>query len=159
MAQDPTFASRLRALALALLNATLLLAIILVIVALLLVSRVQKLADTAAGALGSVTEEARATVAVNLPKVGEALERLKGLEARLEVALAGENLADTATVAELAALRAEVQALSGQVAELSDGLQAMGRDGYQALVAAMRTALSETAARLEGHLPENRGTE
>jgi len=156
MTQPVTFGSRLRTLGLALLNATLLLAILLVMAAALLVARVQHLADTATEAVGAVTDKARTTIAEDIPKVTDTLARLTDLQGRLDAAMVG---ADTATAAELAALRGEVQVLTVEVAGLSDSLHRMGANGYQALVNAMRTVLAETSTRIEAQLPENRGTE
>jgi hypothetical protein len=158
MAVRPTLLSRLKTLGLALVNATMMLAIILVVLTLLLVARVQTLADTATGALGSAAENLRENVVANLPKISETAQRLQALDARLDK-LAQGGLADTATAAEIAELRTEVRVLTGQVAGLTLTLQQVGRDGYQALIAAMRTVLTEATARIDAALPEYRGTE
>lgn len=156
MAEAPTLAGRLKALGLALLNATLLLAIVLVVALVLLAGRIQRLAETATGALGDVAEDARALAARTMPQVAETAVRLDDLNDRIDLALAKGT--DTGTAAELAALRTDVQALTVEVKGLSDDLRGMGADGYQALVAAMQTALAETATRLGAALPQ-KGTE
>ena len=162
MADQPTLGNRLKTLGLALLNATLMLMIILIVLALLLVARVQKLADTATGALGAAADGVRESVVANVPKIGETAARLRALDERLDKLVAeglAGGVADTATATELAELRAEVRILTGQVAGLSASLQQLGRGGYEALTDALRTVLAEAATRLDAHLPENRGTE
>lgn len=156
MAEAPTLADRLRTLGLALLNATLLLAIVLVVSLILLAGRVQRLAETATGALDSVAEDARALAARTMPQVAETSARLEDLNNRIDAALAKGG--DSGTAAELAGLRTDVQALTAEVKGLSDDLRVMGADGYQALIAAIQTALAETATRLGAALPQ-KGTE
>ncbi|MBE2275737.1 MAG: hypothetical protein IAE87_05510 [Rhodobacteraceae bacterium] len=156
MAGDATLRSRLRALGLALLNATLLLAVALVFGSVLLIARVQSLAaDVTAAVQAGIGPAARAALAAELPELTAAAARLQGVQDRIDAALLRVGTADSAAAAELAGLRRDVQMLAGQVADLSLRLQQMGTEGYQAVIAAMRQVLGEVAARLDARLPVN----
>ena len=122
-----TLANRLRALGLALINATLLLALGLVLAAHLLVGRVEALA-------ASLRPDARLEA-----RFAQAATRLDGLEARAAQA-EGAALAD-----ELAGLRAEVAGLRADLAEA-------GAAGGVALARAALSELGELARSAAGEM-------
>jgi hypothetical protein len=151
--QTKTLPRTLGQLALALLNATLLLALAVLVAALVLVSRVQGFAtDTARAAATAITPELRARVDSGLDRAAQGLDRLEALQARLAAASA-----DDLDAPQLQALRSEVAALTAQLAELNAGLRDLRASADGGLRAALRDALTDAAATL-GPLPPTKDT-
>lgn len=120
---QPTFRSRLRNLALALLNATLMLAVLLVFGAFLLLGRVQDFAaDTMAQTVETVGVDVTDRMAAQAAEVSAVINQIKDVDVRLKASAAA---ADSATAEEIAGLRADVQGLTGAL----DGLREEARDG------------------------------
>jgi hypothetical protein len=143
---DRTLGRSLGQLALALLNATLLLSLALAVAGLLLISRLQTFgADTAAAAVAAIGPEVRGRIAGDMDSLRAALDRLGAIETRL---VAATETADSAAATELAAIRAELVQLRAQVATLTGGLANLraAADG------GMRAALHRLAAEAERRL-------
>ena len=127
----PTFASRLRDLALALLNATLMLAVLLVFGAWLLLGRVQDFAAETVGAVAeTVGSDLRARLDMQAGRVAEALDRVTTLDDRLvetaEHLRSAPGTADQAVAAELAGLRADLRRLNESFAAAETGSNTVG---------------------------------
>ncbi len=141
-----SLARTLGQLALALLNATLLLALALAVAGILLVGRVQNFAaDAAAKAVTAIGPEVQARVAGDFATLDQALGRIGTIEARLADISVG---ADSAAAARLDALGTDVQALTAQLAALNDGIADLRRQGDGTLRAALHDLLAEAASAL-----------
>lgn len=150
---DITFGSRMRDLALALLNATLLLAVLLVFGLWLLIGRVQTLAaDTAAAAATAIGSDLKGRLSTEIDGLNAALTRIGGLEGRIGETVTRACSADGAAVAELAALRGEVQVLNGNIAAVRTGIDQITGQTTEAFRAMLRNGLIDLANRL-GPLP------
>lgn len=146
---DKTFGARLKALFLALLNATLLLALLLVVGLWLLLGRAQDFAaDTAAMAASAAGAELREKAGSQLAGLGAAAERIKGIEARIEGTMAKVAAGDSAAAAELQGLSSDVQALSTTIGSARDTLSGLKSDATGSLKDALRQLLTDLAARL-----------
>jgi type IV secretory pathway TrbL component len=144
-----TFGSRLKALFLALLNATLLLALLLVIGIWLLLGRAQDFAgDTAAMAASAAGAELREKAGAQLAGLGTAAERIKGVEARIDGAMTKVAAGDSAAAAELRGLRSDVQGLNATIGSARDKLAGFKSDANGSLRDALRELLMDLAARL-----------
>lgn len=149
-----SFASRLRDLALALLNATLMLAVLLVFGAWLLLGRVQ---DFAAETVGAVAEtvggDLRTRLDTQTTRVSDALARVSTLEDRMGDATqrltTAPAAADPATAQELAQLRDAVQALNGTLAD-------RGREATAPELAETRARLSALEGQLTDQIEKSR---
>jgi cell division protein FtsB len=143
---DRTLMHRIGQLALALLNATLLLLVLLAICGIILINRVQSIAaDTAEAAAAAYGPELRAMVTDDLAKMQTALTRLETIEFKVA------NLADmtdTAAAAELRALREEIGILNAQIADLTTDLDELRAAPSQGVRAALHQILSDLADRL-----------
>jgi hypothetical protein len=136
---QPTFWSRLRQLALALLNATLLLAVLLVFAAWLLLGRVQHFAiDTAT----AIAPDLRARLESQITETQTALTKLRDLDDALKTRI---TTADAATAAQLQALRGDVQALTAKLTELQFQAAALSQTAPTALRAGLRQTLRDAA--------------
>ena len=116
-ARRPTFGTRLRDLALALLNATLMLGVLLVFGAWLLLGRVQDFtAETVSAVAENVGEDLRSRLESQTARASEAIERVATLDERLSAEVNrivnAPAAIDQAAAAELAGLRDDVQALN-----------------------------------------------
>ncbi len=121
-----SFGSQLGQLGLALVNATLMLAVLLVFGLWLLLGRAQDFAaDTAQAAAGVVGSDLAGKVAERAASLDAALASLTTLEARAGEAIARAGTSDGPAVTELAALRTDVQALTGAVNTLAEGTSAL----------------------------------
>lgn len=150
---EVTFAGRLRTLALALLNATLMLAVVLVFGLWLLIGRVQGFAaDTAAAAANAIGTDLRERAGAQVTAASGAIERLRGIEARLDTVAARAQGADSAAAAEIAGLRGDVQALTASLDRIGTGLSDLRADGSGSLRAALRQIFIDMADRI-GPLP------
>lgn len=99
---EKTLGSRLKSLFLALLNATLLLALLLVLGLWLLLGRAQHFAaDTAAMAASAAGAELRERAGAQVAVLGGAAKRIKGVETRIDGALAKVAAGDSAAAAEI----------------------------------------------------------
>lgn len=136
---QPSFPARLRQLALALLNATLLLAVLLVFGAWLLLGRVQHFAiDTAQ----AIAPELRGRLESQISETQTALTKLGDLDAALKSRL---SAADPATAAQLQALRADVQTLTAKLTELQSQAATLSQTAPAALRGAFRQTLKDAA--------------
>jgi hypothetical protein len=132
-------------LALALLNATLLLALAVIFAAIVLVTRIENAAtDTARAVAAAVTPEFRNRVETGLDRVSQTLARLDGLDAHLAQASATGDAAP-----QLQALRDDVAALTIEVAELNTGLHELRASAIGGLRNALRDAMTDAAAALD----------
>lgn len=125
---EATFGSRIRQLLLALLNATLLLALLLVLAVWALLGRVQSIAE-------GIQARANGPIAA----LAETAQKLEALPDRIDAATAKVAAGDTATAAELAGLRTDVQALTAAVTALPTA------DGTAALQAAIQQIVADAA--------------
>jgi hypothetical protein len=151
---ERTFGSRLGQLALALVNATLLLAVLLVFGLWLLFGRAQDFAaDTARAAAEAVGAEAQGRLAGRAASLDEAMTRLATLDARVTEAIARSGTADGPAAAELAGLRTDVQALTAAVAGLTATATALRDAPADAVSAALHQILQDLAARLAPPAP------
>jgi hypothetical protein len=142
---DRSFSSQLGQLALALVNATLMLAVLLVFGLWLLLGRVQDFAaDTARSAAGAIGSDLGAGMA----------ERAAGLDATLaSLASLDDRTADGPAVAELGALRVDVRALTASVGMLADAVVALREKPADAVSEVLRQILQGLAARLGPSTP------
>lgn len=146
---EKTFGSRLKALLLALLNATLLLALLLVVGLWLLLGRAQDFAaDTAAMAASAAGAELREKAGAQLAGLGTAAERVKGLEARIDGAMIKVAAGDSAAATELQGLRSDVQGLNATIGSARDTLVSFKSDASGSLIEVLREFLTDLAARL-----------
>jgi hypothetical protein len=142
---DRSFASQLGQLALALVNATLMLAVLLVFGLWLLMARAQDFAvDTARAAAGAL----EAGLADRVSGLDAAMSRLATLEDRLDAAVARAGTAEGPAVAELGALRTDVQALTGAVEKLAGAFVALRTTPADAVSEVLHQILQGLAARL-----------
>lgn len=128
MRKDRNFQSTFRQLALALLNATLMLALMLAVVVLLTLGRVQSLAD-----------DARMTLNDVLAPQAERLERIATAVELMEVELAEKNCG--------AELREEVAGLRKDIAATRGEIRAAGQIGPQLLAERITQVISDWLAR------------
>ncbi|HQU67256.1 MAG TPA: hypothetical protein PLI43_03560 [Albidovulum sp.] len=146
---EKTFGSRLKALLLALLNATLLLALLLVIGLWLLLGRAQHfVANTAAMAATAAGAELREKAGAQIAGLGSAAERIKGVEARIDGTMAKVAAGDSAAAAELQGLRSDVQALNTTIGSARDTIVGFKSDASGSLRDVLREFLIDLAARL-----------
>jgi hypothetical protein len=144
-----SFRSQLGQLALALLNATLLLAVLLVFSLWLLIGRAQDFAaDTAQAAAGVVGSDLGEKVADRAASLDAALANLTTLDTRVGDAVARAGTADGPAVAELAALRTDVQALTAAVGGLAESTAALRDQPADAVSALLHQILQGLATRL-----------
>lgn len=142
---DRTFASRLGQLALALLNATLLLGVLLVFGLWLLLGRVQGFAaDTARVAAEAVGEGLPAQVR----DASGALSRLSALDARLAEVAASAGTGNGPAAAELAALRTEVRGLTDALNRLTASVGDLRGQSGAAMTDMLHQALLDLAGKL-----------
>lgn len=147
-----TFASRLRDLALALLNATLMLAVLLVFGAWLLLGRVQTFTAETVGAVAeNVGDDLRTRLESQTTRVSDALERVATFDDRLtEVAnrvIDAPAAADQAAAAELARLRDDVTTLNATLNALDLSSEAPELAEASARLATLETQLTSTLDR------------
>ena len=144
-----SFLSQLGQLALALVNATLMLAVLLVFgLWLLLASARDFAADTARTAAGVVGPNLGAQVAKRAASLDTALANLIALEAGVNDAIARAGTADGPAVAELAALRTDIQALTTVVGGLAEGTAALRNQPTEAASDVISQILHGLADRL-----------
>jgi hypothetical protein len=144
-----SFRSQLGQLALAVLNATLLLAVLLVFGLWLLIGRAQDFAaDTARAAAGVVGSDIGEKVAERAATLDAALANLTTLDTRVGNAIARAGTVDGPAVAELAALRTDVQALTAAVGGLADSTDALRDQPAEAVSALLHQILQSLATRL-----------
>jgi len=142
---DRSFASQLDQLALALVNATLLLAVLLVFGLWLLIGRAQDFAvDTARVAAGQFGEGSAERAA----GLNAAVANLATLEERLNAAIARAGTAEGPAVAEIGALRTDVRALTASVENLAGAVGALRNEPADAVSGVLRQILEGLAARL-----------
>jgi hypothetical protein len=140
---ERTLSSRLGQLALALVNATLVLAVLLVFGLWLLLGRAQGFAaDTARAAASAIGIDLEA----QKDQASATLSRLATVEARLTDAATRAAAGDSAAQTELAALRGEVRALTEAVGRLDATAAALRDQGSAALAGMLRQALLTLAA-------------
>jgi hypothetical protein len=141
--------SQLGQLALALLNATLLLAILLVFGLWLLLGRVQDFAaDTARAAVGVAGSDLGEKVAERAASLDAALASLTTLNTRVGDAIARAGTSDGPATTELAALRIDVQALTAAVGGLAEGTAALRDQPAEAVSDFISQILQSLATRL-----------
>ncbi|MGL4281894.1 MAG: hypothetical protein ACRCS0_16155 [Albidovulum sp.] len=146
---EPGFAARAKALCLALLNATLLLAVLLVFGLWLLLGRAQHFAaDTAAIAASVAGAELREKAQAQIAWLGAAAEGIKGIEARIDGAMSKVAAGDSAAATELQGLRADVQGLNATIGSARDTLVSFKSDASGSLREVLREFLTDLAARL-----------
>ncbi len=146
---EPTLTSRLKGLFVALLNATLLLAVLLVFGLWLLLGRAQDFAtDTAALAASAAGASIRENAVAQIGGLGAAAERLKSVQTRIDGALTKVAAGDSAAAAELQGLRSDVQALNVTIGSARDAFLSMTADATGSLKDAVRQLLIDLAARL-----------
>jgi Tfp pilus assembly protein PilO len=151
---DRSLGSQLGQMALALVNATLLLAVLLVFGLWLLIGRAQDFAtDTARAAAEAVGSEAQGRIAERAASLDEAMTRLASLESRVTEAIDRSGTADGPAAAELAGLRTDVQALTAAVAGLTATATALRDAPADAIGAALQQILQDLAARLAPDAP------
>jgi hypothetical protein len=151
---DRTLGSQLGRMALALVNATLMLAVLLVFGLWLLIGRAQDFAaDTARAAAGVIGDEAQGRIAERAASMEAAMTRLATLENRVTEAIDRSGTADGPAVAELAGLRADVQALTAAVAGLTATATALRDAPADAIGTALNQILQDLAARLAPAAP------
>jgi hypothetical protein len=151
---DRSLGSQLGQMALALLNATLVLAVLLVFGLWLLLGRAQDFAtDTARAAVGVVGDDLGERLAERAAALDAALASLATLESRVDAALARAGTADGPAVAELGALRRDIQALTASVSRLSEAAVALRDQPADAVSAVIRQILEGLAARLAPSQP------
>jgi hypothetical protein len=144
-----SFRSQLGQLALALLNATLLLAVLLVFGLWLLIGRAQDFAaNTARAAAGAVGSDLSEKVAERAASLDAALANLTTLDTRVGDAIARAGTADGPAVAELAALRTDVQALTATVGGLAESTAALHHEPAEAVSDFISQILQSLATRL-----------
>jgi hypothetical protein len=144
-----SFRSQLGQLALALVNATLMLAVLLVFGLWLLVGRVQTFAaETAQAAAGAVGSDLGKQLADRAESLDAALAGLATLDTRVGDAIARAGTADGPAVAELAGLRTDVQALTTTVNSLAQSTAAMREQPAEAVSDLLSQILQGLAARL-----------
>jgi len=147
---ENTFGSRLKALLLALLNATLLLALLLVIGLWLLLGRAQDfVADTAAMAASAAGAELWEKAGAQIAGLGSAAEGIKGIEARIDGAMTKVVAGDSAAATELQGLRSDVQGLNATIGSARDTLVSFRSDTSGSLIEVLREFLTDLAARLD----------
>ena len=145
---ERSFASQIGQLALALLNATLVLAVLLVFGLWLLLGRAQDFAaDTAQAAAGAVGADLGERITERAAALDAALARLATLEARVGEAVARAGTADGPAVAELAALRSDVQALTATVGGLAQAATTLRDQPADAVSDLLSRILQGLAAR------------
>jgi hypothetical protein len=142
---DRSFASQLGQMALALVNATLMLAVLLVFGLWLLMGRAQDFAVDTARAAGG---ELREGLADKVSGLDAAMSRLATLEDRLNAAIARAGTAEGPAVAELGALRTDVQALTVAVEKLAAAFVALRNEPADAVSEVLHQILQGLAARL-----------
>ena len=146
---DRTFGRTLRKLALALLNATLLLAVLLVFGGWLLIGRVQHFAtDTAEAAATALGADLKDEMTGEMATLGATLEDLSMLDARLADAIAKAGSGDGAAKAQLTGLRTDVQTLTASVDRLNSTAQALRDNGGAVLTDTLHSFLLDLAGRL-----------
>lgn len=144
-----SFRAQLGQLAVALVNATLMLAVLLVFGLWLLLGRAQDFAaDTARAAAGVVGSDLAGKVAERAASLDAALANLTTLEARVGEAIARAGTADSPAVTELVALRTDVQALTAAVNSLAEGTSALRDQPAEVVSDLLSQILQGLAARL-----------
>lgn len=151
---DRTLSSRLGQLALALLNATLLLAVLLVFGVWLLVGRLQHFAsDTAEAAATALGADLTGQIQEQIGTLNGTVASLSTLDARLGEAIDRAGTGDSAAVAQLTGLRGDVQDLTAAITRLNDTAVSLRDQGGAALTDSFRSFLVDLAGRL-GPLPQ-----
>jgi hypothetical protein len=146
---DRTLGSQLGQVALALVNATLMLVVLVVFGLWLLLGRAQDFAaDTARAAVGVVGSDLGGKVAERAASLDAALAGLTTLEARMGEAIARAGTTDSPAVTELGALRTDVQALTAAVGGLAQSVSALGDRPAEAASHALSEILQGLATRL-----------
>ena len=136
---DRTLASRLGQLALALLNATLLLAVLLVFGVWLLIGRIQHFAaDTASEAAQALGADVTGQLQGEVAGLATTLDNLSSLDQRLSAVIDKAGTSDSPAVTVLTGLRGDVQGLTAAVNRLNDtatalrsGAEGSLRDSFQ----------------------------
>lgn len=147
---DRTLASRLGQLALALLNATLLLAVLLVFGLWLLVGKVQHFAtDTAEAAATALGADLKDQVQGQAASLATTLDTLATLDSRLSDAIDRAGTGDSAAVTQLTGLRGDVQQLTVAVTRLNDTATALRDQSGAALAGTFHDFLVELAAQIQ----------
>jgi hypothetical protein len=142
---DRTLGSQLGQLALALVNATLLLGVLLVFGLWLLLGRAQDFAaDTARAAAGELGER----LAERAAGLDTAIAELGTLQDRLSAAVARVGSAESPAATELAALRNDVQALTATIERLAAVAVTLRDQPAGAVSEMLRQILQGLAARL-----------
>jgi hypothetical protein len=151
---DRTIGSQLGQLALALVNATLMLAVLLVFGLWLLLGRAQDFAtDTARAAAAAIGADLGGAVAGQAASLKATVGRLSTLDDQLRDAAARAGTVDSAAATELAALRGDVQALTEAVGGLNDTATALSETSSAAVADVLRQVLTDLAARLGPAVP------
>lgn len=146
---DRTLASRLGQLALALVNATLLLAVALVFGLWLLVGRVQHFAaETASEAARAIGADVTGQLQGEVAGLATTLDNLATLDQRLSAAIERAGTADGPAVTELTGLRGDVQGLAAAVDRLNDTATAL-RSGAEG---SLRDSLQQMLLDLAGKI-------
>lgn len=144
-----SFRSQLGQLALALVNATLMLAVLLVFGLWLLVGRAQDFAaDTARKAAGVVGSDLGEKVAERAAGLDAALANLTALETRVGDAIDRAGTADGPAVTEIAALRTDVQVLTAAVGGLAESAANVRDQPAEAIGDVLSQILQSLATRL-----------
>ena len=142
---DRTLGSQLGQLALALVNATLLLAVLLVFGLWLLLGRAQDFAsDTAEAVAGNLGER----MAEQAAGLDAAIANLATLEDRVTAAIDRLGTAQSPAVTELAALRTDIKTLTATIERLTAAAVALRDQPADAVGAVLRQILQGLAARL-----------
>ena len=150
---DRTLAARLGQLALALLNATLLLAVVLVFGVWLLIGRIQHFAaDTAEAAATALGTDVTGQLQGQVAGLTTTLESLSNLDQRLTVAIEQAGTTDGPAAAELTGLRSDVQGLTAAVVRLNDTATALRTGAEGSLRDSFQKFLIEIAGQI-GPLP------
>jgi hypothetical protein len=146
---ETTFPSRLRQLALALLNATLMLAVLLVFGVWLLVGRVQDLATgTVAAAAEKVGTDVQARLVQQARDITDTIENVKGIDGRIDATLAKVQNVDSAAATELKGLRSDVQLLTTTLGGIRTDIAGLRADTAGTLRAAFQQLLIDLADRI-----------
>jgi hypothetical protein len=146
---ERSLGSQLGQLALALLNATLLLAALLVFGLWLLLGRAQDFAaETAGAAAEAIGDAAGGQIADRVATLDDTLTKLATLDNRVSEAVSRAGTANGPAVAELGALRSDVQALTASVGHLTEAATGLRDQPAKAASAVLYQIFQSFAARL-----------
>ena len=149
-----TIRSQLGQVVLALVNATLMLVVLLVLGLWLLIGRRQDFAaNTAKAAAGVVGSEPGERMAKRAAVLDDALAKIVTMTSRVDTAITSAGSSDGPTVAELGALRTDVQALRKAVTRLADTAATLGDQPADAVSSLLHQILQGFATRLADPQP------